>query len=168
MIDKKIFSIYNYLHEVRKKKMEQLESIPFSALVAGVLLRKTECTSVEIAKILSNLEMEKGVMIDDENDNLDALSCCVEMGSNYDFYLKKGLKYSTVLNQDITVFKFLMIHTNQMVLSFLDDYFKEVDLSKKVVESVCSVEKINESKSNLFSFKRKTLTRKKMIATFFI
>lgn len=148
--------------------MEQVESIPFSSLISGILLYKRECTSVEIAKILSDLEMEKGVVIDDENDNLVSLSCCVEMDANYGFYLKKGLKYSTVLNQDITVFKFLMIHTNQMVLSFLDDYFKEVNLSRKVVEPICAVEKINESKSSLFSFKRKTLTRKKMIATFFI
>ena len=160
MIDKRYFSLYNYFHEVKKKKMEQVESIPFSALIAGIMLYKKEYSSIEIVGILGKLEGEMGVVIDDENDNLDELSCCVEISSSYDFQLKKGVDYSTVLNQDITVLKFFMIHTNQFILSFLDEYFHHSILNQ---ESRCNLSrKTSLDKEEIYKPNRKVLIKEKI------
>ena len=100
--------------------MEQVESIPFSELIAGMLLYKKSYTSLEIAIVLSKLE-EYGIVVDDENDDLSIISCCVEMNSNYGFCLKKCLNYSTILFPGVEVSDFLKIHTNDKVLLIIGD-----------------------------------------------
>ena len=68
--------------------MEQVESVPFSALIAGMLLCQRTYNSASIVNTISGLQAQ-GVMVDDENDNMDDLSCCVEVSPNYCFQLKK-------------------------------------------------------------------------------
>lgn len=134
--------------------MEQEESIPFSALIAGIMIHKRECSSLEVAIILGELEGKMGIVIDDENDNLENLSCCIEISPNYDFQLKNGLEYNTILDQNITVLNFLMIHTNCLILNFLDEYFEKLIINRDLLYDT-SREKLKDKQN------RKILVKKK-------
>lgn len=140
--------------------MEQVESIPFSTFIAGMLLCKMSYNSTEVVNIISRLEGQ-GIMIDDENDSMDELACCIEMSPNYDFCLKKGLGYDTILSPGVTVFKFLMIHADERILSFLNNYSGSNSLQQKIVEESLSQE-VNSVHKGFFGIKRKILTKKKL------
>lgn len=139
--------------------MEQVESISFSGLIAGMLLYRRCFTSVEVTNILSKLG-EYGIIVDDENDDFGIISCCVEMDKNYGFCLKYDFSYDSFLYPGIDVSTFLRIHTNENLLSLIkrsmDDYY-----SQKVVVSQVPV--IKDKKENLIIslFKTKVLSRKK-------
>ena len=146
--------------------MEQVESVPFSALIAGMLLCQRTYNSASIVNTISGLQAQ-GVMVDDENDNMDDLSCCVEVSPNYCFQLKKGLKYDTVLYSDITVFDFLMMHTNERVLTFLgidhDSKFFSSKMNQDMFE-LDSNDDISHDTKNKFFVRKKKLSSKKEFA----
>lgn len=146
--------------------MEQVESIPFSSLIAGLLLCKKSYNSAEVVNVISELEGQ-GIMIEDENDDMERMSCCVEMSPNFDFHLKKGLEYVTVLSPGVTVFKFLMIHTDERILSFLDNRFKDDFLSQKGVQDLTEsslsqgISFRYDVKKGFFGKQRKVLVKRK-------
>ena len=98
--------------------MEQKESVPFSALIAGMLLYDRNLKSTTVVNMMSKLE-HKNIYVDDVNDNLDVLYLCVDISSDYGFGLKPELDYDTILYGNVTVYKFLVMNTNSIVLSFL-------------------------------------------------
>lgn len=136
--------------------MEQVESIPFSALIAGLLLYKKSYHSTEIANIISVVEGQ-GILIEDENDDFEILSCCVEMSLDYDFRLKDGLDYQTILYPNMTVSNFLMIHTKEKVFSLIENNFSNLRIL-----SLSSIPFFQEKKEKklVFPSKRKVLTKK--------
>lgn len=140
--------------------MEQVESIPFSGLIAGMLLYKRSCTSIEVANVLCRLE-NYGIYVDDENDNLDCLSCCVEASSNYScFCLKNGFGYNTVLLSGVEVSEFLKIHTNDKILSIIGESVENFAFQETSLSKVMDFEKVKKKK-NFFSLKKKILAKKK-------
>ena len=125
--------------------MEQVESIPFSSLIASMLLLKKSCTSAEIVNISSKL-IGMGIMVDDENDDMGKLSCCVKMSEDYScFHLKEGLEYDTIIYPNVTVFEFLNIYTNEKIMTFL----KGGDVTSKD-ENLGVVMPLEEKEKNLF------------------
>lgn len=139
--------------------MEQVESIPFSGLIAGILLYKRSCTSFEIAIVLSKLG-EYGIIVDDENDDLSIISCCVEMDKNYGFCLKHGLNYNSVLLSGVVVSDFLRIHTREEVLALISRSIEDFYSQKRMMTQVPVVK--NKKENFMFSlFKPKILSRKK-------
>ncbi len=131
--------------------MEQSESIPFSSLIAGLLLMKKSVSSIEIVNVISRLD-EKGIAVDDENDDISSLLLCVTIDYKYCFSLKDGFSYETVLNSNINVETFLKRHTNEKFLSFLknDSIYHEL-YSKRFFNPVYSVNynsKLEDTNSN--------------------
>jgi len=103
--------------------MEQVETIPFSSVISGMLLIKKSYTAIEVANVLSKIE-GMGIVVDDEYDDLSKLSCCVEIGMDYSFSLKSDFSYNTILYKDVTVSKYLRKYNNNCILGFLNgDYF---------------------------------------------
>lgn len=165
LIDKLFISNYNYLHEVKNKKMDTVESIPLSSLVAGMMLCRGECISLELAQVLSDLEC-MGIVIDEENDDFSKLSCCVEMSSNCCFQLKRGLDYDSVLDVNITVFEFLMIYTNEFVLSFLKKRFSIVDFQSNCIRGYENQKLVSNEREVTSVSKKKILSNEKNRKTF--
>lgn len=147
--------------------MEQVESIPFSALIAGMLLCKKSYNSAEVVNMISELEGQ-GIWIEDENDDMVALSCCVEMSLNYDFHLKEGLGYNTVLSPGVTVFDFLMIHTDERILSFLEEQknihiFYQEDIQKISENTILQDTFFKKDRHpEIFGIKKRVLAKKKL------
>lgn len=112
--------------------MEQVESISFSGLISGILLYKTSYTSVELVNIISKLE-SMGIIIDDENYDLDELACCVQMSSSFCFCLKNGLGYDSILSMGTNVYEFLIMHTNERTLSILERNFENILPQRKII-----------------------------------
>ena len=144
--------------------MEQVESIPFSSLIAAMLLFKKNCTSAEVVNMSSKL-MGMGIMVDDENDDLESLSCCIEMSFDYScFHLKEGLKYDTILYPNITVFEFLNIHTNEKILSFLRENVNVFLSAEEEVKVMVRVQ--DEEKYDFFGLKKRFLLQRKRVRNF--
>ena len=98
--------------------MGQNDLVPFSSLIAGLLLIKRSVDFVEVVNVLSRIT-ESGIIIDDENDDIDCLFPCMALGTKCCFYLKDNLSYETMLFPNVSVREFLMDHTNEGILSFL-------------------------------------------------
>lgn len=109
------------------KKMEHVDSVPFSSLIAGMLLVKRSVSSMDIVNAISRIGAS-GVTVEDENDDLEVLSLCVEMSRNYDFYLREEISYETTLCTGVRVIDFLMLQTNEKILSYLknDPFYEEL------------------------------------------
>jgi len=153
VIDKCCYSNYNYPREVYIKKMEQIESIPLSSLISGMLLKRRQVTSIEIANVISRFE-ENGIMIDDWDDGLEKLFCCVEMNSHYEFQLKEGFDYDSVLYSNVDVFQFLFLNTEEKVLVHMYGNWKyELNQSGYIAS-------LEEDRECSFKFKKRILTRK--------
>ncbi len=103
--------------------MEQSDLISFTSVVASLLLCKRYITSSEIINFTSKLNCE-GFEID-EDWNIDELSLCVDMDSQYSFILKNKLSYDSVLYDHITVRKFLKSYSDEKILKVIqeDQYF---------------------------------------------
>lgn len=143
--------------------MGQDDLIPFSKFIAGILLFRRYYTSIEIVNILSKLE-SYGIFIDDENDELDYISCCVEKDLNYNFYLSSDLSYDTLLSYGIDVSSFLRLHTNDKLLSVISknmDYF--------IPGAVSISEDVNKKNlsSNTNYIKNKVLSKQKKFFGYF-
>ena len=138
--------------------MEQIESVPFSSLIAGMLLLKSSYTTLETAQILCYLE-GTGIEIDEENDDFSKLYCCVKFENNYGFRLKNGMMYDTVLYSGDTVLSFLKENTDDMVLSFLNDYFKQKTDSSRIED--CVKNNLDKKNKIINHNKKKVLTKSK-------
>lgn len=118
-------------------------SISFSSFIAGLLLFKDEVTAIDIVNMMSRLD---GIYVDDENDDLEILKCCVDFETNYCFCLKRGYSYQTMLSDGSTVFQFL---TKVAGESFLSVLMKNSGF-KNVYESLCSGgQPIKENQSDI-------------------
>lgn len=106
------------LYEVKKYIMSNDDSISFSSLLAGLLLLNKVVTSGEIINKISFLE-DKGIYVDDEDDDISYLECCVDFDHYRVFSLKKGYDYDSILGDDISVFDFLMSVAGDKVLKLL-------------------------------------------------
>ena len=102
--------------------MEQVDLVPFSALIAGMLLIKRKVTSMDVVNAMSELQ-GKGTDIDDEDDTIDCISCCVEMKRDCSFCLKSNISYDDILEDGNTVREFLLLHSNLKINSLLQNLF---------------------------------------------
>ena len=122
--------------------MEQTDLIPFTSVIAGMLLCKRVLTSGEIVNFISELSCE-GMEIDEYWNN-EELSPIVYMNDQYSFGLKDGLFYDSVLSSGLNVSDFLVAHTDIRVLDYIHSQakyeemylrnivLKEGDLSTKI------------------------------------
>ena len=97
--------------------MDFNDSISFSSIIAGMLLCMRSVSAIEIINTVSIFSSE-GIDIDDENDDIQYLSCCVDFNKDCSFSLKDGFDYSTKLASDITVYQFLENVAGERVISF--------------------------------------------------
>lgn len=107
--------------------MEEGLFLPFSSLVASVLLYKKHVTSVEIINIISLLVKENIFIEDDIDDEIDDLMLCVDCPNLDYFKIKDMVSYDTCLTFGVTVRDFLFSKSNPIILDFFDksEYFKK-------------------------------------------
>ncbi len=97
--------------------MEQDDLVPFSKLISSMLLVKSKLTPMDIVNVMSGLE-SIGIDIDDYNDSIDCLSCCVKMNGDCSFSLTK--EYSSMLDDKMTVRDFLLVNSDYRIVSFFE------------------------------------------------
>lgn len=112
--------------------MEQTQSIPFSTLIASLLLCKRQITSVEVVNAISRLCCE-GIDICD--DDYDCLSSCVIVDNNYCFSLKMELDYDSFIFSNVRVKEFLLEKADFKLLTYLG-YECNVSFSDNSVENI--------------------------------
>ena len=99
--------------------MDTVDSVSFSSVVAGMLLFHKSVSSSDVVNVMSRLS-NYGVFVNDEDDNMECLMCCVDF-HNYDsFYLRNGYNYDTDLG-GISVFQYLKEIATDRVISLLQD-----------------------------------------------
>ena len=112
--------------------MEPMETVPFSSLIAGMLLENRELSTLDIVNMISKLS-DYNINVEDEEDDLDYLGLCVEIGPNYRFSLRKGMDYDTKLYGNVTVYMFLLNLAGPILSSFLGfDYVSEISHSDPI------------------------------------
>lgn len=98
--------------------MEFVDAIPFSSMIAGMLLCEPTVSAVDIINLMSRLSVAG---IDVVDDDIDFLSICIEINSNCSFYLKDGYDYDTKIDDDMTIAYFLEKVAGKKILSFLSE-----------------------------------------------
>ena len=136
--------------------MDNVESIPFSSIIAGMLLCNRRISASQVINVMSKLSC-LGIDVDDEYDDIDCLDCCVLCDRCCSFCLLDGFDYDTKLSGNITVFQFLKNIAGDKVLRFIKDDSRYQENCRKClqVNNFISLEK-NDSKLNK---KSKTLKR---------
>ena len=71
---------------------------------------------MDIVNVMSKLG-EYGIVIDDENDSVESISCCIRMNKDCSFSLLED--YNELLDGDVTVSDFLLAHSNKKIDLFL-------------------------------------------------
>lgn len=89
--------------------MEQVSSVPFSALIATLLLKNRVVTAKEIVNFSSMISFGDGnTIIDVIDDDIDYLSICVDVDEKFNFSIKPSLDYDSIIGDGITVRQFLI------------------------------------------------------------
>lgn len=89
--------------------MEQVCSVPFSALVATLLLNNRVVTAKEIVNFSSMISFGDGnTIIDIIDDDIDYLSICVDVDEKFNFSIKPSLNYDSIIDGGLTVRQFLI------------------------------------------------------------
>ena len=98
--------------------MEQGSFLPFSSLIASMLLFKNRITSVEIIN-LTSLLAQYNIFIDDEIDNMDIFSTCV-ICNNYSYFeIRDDASYDSILSDGKTVWDFFMENANKDIVDVI-------------------------------------------------
>ena len=87
-------------------------------MIAGVLLLTNHVSSVDVINLMSRLSM-RGISVDDENDDIFRLACCVDMDKYCFFSLRNGFDYQTKLANGNTVSQYLEGVAGSKVLDYL-------------------------------------------------
>ena len=124
-----------------------MEHVAFSSLIASMLLNKREITSFELVNMMSDLE-ENGIFVDDDED-IDNISCCVEMNRNYSFCLKKNCFYDTFLSDGVKVRDFLENHSDERINDFI---VKNNKLNSSVLEEISCDNRKKKKKKRILMF----------------
>lgn len=118
--------------------VEQLDEIPFSGVIATMLLKKECVDCLEILNICAKINSLEGYFdVDISDHGIDELLCCVTYDKDYNFMLKEGLDYSSVLAGGITVHDFLeskSLSKEIRGLLFGEVFDLETSFEPKVVE----------------------------------
>lgn len=89
--------------------MEQVCSVPFSALVATLLLNNRVVTARDIVNFNSKISsLDGNIIVDVIDDDIDCLSLCVNFDSKFNFSIKPGLDYDSIIDDELTVRQFLL------------------------------------------------------------
>lgn len=109
--------------------MDQSSFLPFSSIVASILLYKRRVTGVEIINFISLLSQENIFISDESDEEMDNLMMCVDC-RNYDYFeIKNNLDYDSYLFEEVTVKEFLYSKASIVVLEFINktDYLQKSD-----------------------------------------
>ena len=111
--------------------MEQGTVVPFFKLISSMLLVKKVLKPIDIVNIMSRLQ-EFGIIVDDYNDSINCISCCVEMKNDCSFCIKRNYNYGYKLDDSFTVKDFLLSHSDNNINSFLQQLVKNNEISDDV------------------------------------
>ena len=98
--------------------MELEDTIPFSSMIAGMLLLTNHVSSIDVINLMARLS-KKGISVDDETDDIFKLVCCIDTDKYCSFSLRSGFDYHTKLMNGDTVSQYLEKVAGNMVLEYL-------------------------------------------------
>ena len=135
--------------------MEQDSFLPFSSVVASLLLYKRKVTGVEVINFISLLSQENIFISDEEDEYMNSLMICIDC-YNYDYFeIKESLDYDSYLFNDVTVKEFLYSKSSLGVLNFINRlmFFEEKDIISNEPIRILKQKKKVKFFSNIFKFK---------------
>ena len=135
--------------------MEQDSFLPFSSVVASLLLYKRKVTGVEVINFISLLSQENIFISDEEDEYMNSLMICIDC-YNYDYFeIKESLDYDSYLFNDVTVKEFLYSKSSLVVLNFINRlmFFEEKDIISNEPIRILKQKKKVKFFSNIFKFK---------------
>ena len=101
--------------------MEDVIFLPFSSLVASMLLYKKYVTSVEIINFISLLGKDNIFISDELDDDLSNLMLCIDYPCDFDYFkLKDSLSFETVLFENVTVRDYLISKSSFDILNCIE------------------------------------------------
>lgn len=96
--------------------------LPFSSVVASLLLYKRRVTGIEVVNFISMLSQENIFISDDEDECMNSLMICIDC-CNYDYFeIKSSLDYDSYLFKGVTVRDFLYNKSSLVVLEFINKF----------------------------------------------
>ncbi len=101
--------------------MDDCESIPFSSVVAGLLLCERSINAVDVTNMISILSSFEIEVMDDD---YSFLSVCVDMDKKYNFSIDKDMNYDTVLGCGSSVYDFLESVAEERFINILKNDYK--------------------------------------------
>lgn len=105
--------------------MDDSESIPFSSVVAGLLLCNRSVNAIDITNMISILSSFGIEVIDDD---YSFLSVCIDNDRQYNFFMKEDMNYDTILDCGSSVYDFLESVAEDRFISILKDDYKYSNL----------------------------------------
>ena len=83
--------------------------MPFSALVATLLLDNRVVAAKDIVNFNSKISsLDGNIIVDVFDDDIDCLSLCVNVDSKFNFSIKPRLDYNSIIDGGLTVREFLL------------------------------------------------------------
>ena len=99
--------------------MDDGYSIPFSSLLAGLLMFKQTVKPLDVVKVIADLQVNN-ISVDDMDDDIDYLSFCIDVSKDYSFSLKKEFSYHTILDSGNTLYQFLEKVAGEVLVQFFE------------------------------------------------
>ena len=97
--------------------MDDGYSIPFSSLLAGLLMFRQTVKPLDVVKVIADLQINN-ISVDDMDDDIDFLSFCIDVSRDYSFSLKKDISYHTILDNGNTLYQFLEEVAGEVLIQF--------------------------------------------------
>lgn len=99
--------------------MNQSYYLPFSALVASMLLFKRQVTDLEIVDLSNKLENENIFFKDEDDSGMDKLFLCVDCFDYAYFKIKDDLELDSILDGGISVEEYLKEIGTEYIIEYI-------------------------------------------------
>ena len=130
-------------------------TVPFSSVLAGMLLFQRIIKPIDIMRVISELS-NNDIYVDD--DDLDYLLFCVDFRKDCSFAMKKGYDYQTILEDGGTLYDFLYSTAGDLIVQFFKNNSKYCCEFSRLYEQNCRVMiDLNKDKQKSFTKKKTKL-----------
>ena len=131
-------------------------TVPFSSVLAGMLLFQRIVNPTDIIRVISELS-SNDIYVDDGED-LDYLFFCVDFRKDCSFALKDGYDYQTILEDGGTLYDYLYDTAGELVVQFFKNSSKYCcEFSRLYEQNYKVMIDLNKDKQKSFTKKKTKL-----------